>query len=315
MTRFWVDDALVDAARRARLGARPRPHRRRRRVRDDPRARRRAVRPHPAPRTGWSGRSPGLGIAGPGAAGCARRSTPWSRRPASPTAFSRLRITVTSGVGPVRQRPRRRRPPPSWSPCAAANPWPRTTTLATVPWTRNERSAIGRAQDHVVRRERRSPSPRRKRRGASEAVLADTQGRLCECTGSNVFVVVDGVVHTPLARHRLPRGRHPRARARVGPATSSRPARDRTCPTTSSAAPTRCSSPRPPATCTPSIRIDDRELDAGPRLARARARCSRRGRAPTSTRDRHPAVRWRPCSAGRRSPSGSAAGASRLRSC
>ena len=36
-----------------------------------------------------------------------------------------------------------------------------------------------------------------KRRGASEAVLADTQGRLSECTGSNVFVVVDGVALTP----------------------------------------------------------------------------------------------------------------------
>jgi len=35
------------------------------------------------------------------------------------------------------------------------------------------------------------------RRGASEAIVANTRGELCEGTGSNVFVVIDGVVHTP----------------------------------------------------------------------------------------------------------------------
>jgi branched-chain amino acid aminotransferase len=35
--------------------------------------------------------------------------------------------------------------------------------------------------------------------GAVEAVFANTRGELCECTGSNVFVVVDGVVLTPPA--------------------------------------------------------------------------------------------------------------------
>ena len=33
--------------------------------------------------------------------------------------------------------------------------------------------------------------------GASEALFANTVGRLCEGTGSNVFVVVDGRLHTP----------------------------------------------------------------------------------------------------------------------
>ncbi len=34
-------------------------------------------------------------------------------------------------------------------------------------------------------------------RGAIEAVFANTRGQLCECTGSNIFVVVDGEILTP----------------------------------------------------------------------------------------------------------------------
>lgn len=33
--------------------------------------------------------------------------------------------------------------------------------------------------------------------GATEALFANTTGALCEGTGSNVFVVVDGELHTP----------------------------------------------------------------------------------------------------------------------
>jgi branched-chain amino acid aminotransferase len=36
-----------------------------------------------------------------------------------------------------------------------------------------------------------------KRRGGVEAVFANTAGNLCECTGSNVFVIVDGEILTP----------------------------------------------------------------------------------------------------------------------
>ena len=36
-----------------------------------------------------------------------------------------------------------------------------------------------------------------KERGALEAVFGNTRGELCEATGSNVFVVVDGVLRTP----------------------------------------------------------------------------------------------------------------------
>jgi branched-chain amino acid aminotransferase len=111
------------------------------------------------------------------------------------TDFSRLRITVTSGAGPFGSD-RGDADPTLVVTLAAAAPWPATTSLATVPWRRNERSAIvglkttSYAENAIALAEA-------KRRGASEAVLADTRGRLSECTGSNVFVVVDGVVLTP----------------------------------------------------------------------------------------------------------------------
>ena len=111
------------------------------------------------------------------------------------TDFSRLRITVTSGAGPFGSD-RGDAVPTLVVTLAEAAPWPATTSLATVPWTRNERSAIAGLKTTSYA-ENAIALAEAKRRGASEAVLADTQGRLSECTGSNVFVVVDGVVRTP----------------------------------------------------------------------------------------------------------------------
>jgi len=112
-----------------------------------------------------------------------------------PTDFSRLRITVTSGVGPFGSD-RGDAHPTLVVTMTAAAPWPATTTLATVPWTRNERSATAGLKTTSYA-ENAIALAHAKRHGASEAVLADTLGRLSECTGSNVFVVVDGEVLTP----------------------------------------------------------------------------------------------------------------------
>jgi branched-chain amino acid aminotransferase len=109
--------------------------------------------------------------------------------------FSRLRITVTSGVGPFGSD-RGDVEPTLVVTMTAAAPWPATTTLATVPWTRNERSATAGLKTTSYA-ENAIALAHAKRHGASEAVLADTLGRLSECTGSNVFVVVDGEVLTP----------------------------------------------------------------------------------------------------------------------
>ena len=111
------------------------------------------------------------------------------------TDFSRLRITVTSGVGPFGSD-RGDAEPTLVVTMTPAAPWPPTTTLATVPWARNERSATAGLKTTSYA-ENAVALAEAKRRGASEAVLADTLGRLSECTGSNVFVVVDGEVLTP----------------------------------------------------------------------------------------------------------------------
>jgi len=111
------------------------------------------------------------------------------------TDFSRLRVTVTSGVGPFGSD-RGDADPTLVVTMTAAAPWPPTTTLATVPWTRNERSATAGLKTTSYA-ENAIALAHAKRQGASEAVLADTLGRLSECTGSNVFVVVDGEVLTP----------------------------------------------------------------------------------------------------------------------
>lgn len=107
----------------------------------------------------------------------------------------RLRITYTAGPAPLGSD-RGEAVPTLVVACAPTTPWPPTTTVATVPWVRNERSAVAGVKstsyaENVV------ALAEAHRRGASEAVLGNTLGHLCEGTGTNVFVVVDSVVITP----------------------------------------------------------------------------------------------------------------------
>ena len=137
----------------------------------------------------------GLGIEGPGEQTVRAAVAAVVAGSGVDTVFSRLRITVTSGAGPFGSD-RGDAQPTLVVTLATAHAWPATTSLATVPWTRNERSAIAGLKTTSYA-ENAIALAAAKRRGASEAVLADTQGRLSECTGSNVFVVVDGAVVTP----------------------------------------------------------------------------------------------------------------------
>ena len=68
--------------------------------------------------------------------------------------------------------------------------------VVVVPWTRNERSATAGLKttsyaENVV------ALAYAKERGGIEAIFANTRGELCEGTGSNIFVVVDGELLTP----------------------------------------------------------------------------------------------------------------------
>lgn len=107
----------------------------------------------------------------------------------------RLRLTVTGGVSPLGSD--RGDAGPSVLIATAALPWwEPSTAVVTVPWRRNEHSAIAGLKttsyaENVV------ALAYAHERGGSEAVFANTAGDLCEGTGTNVFVVVDGQLRTP----------------------------------------------------------------------------------------------------------------------
>ena len=110
-------------------------------------------------------------------------------------AEARLRLTVTAGPGPLGS-PRGEGPPTVIAAVAPLAPVSPAAAVAVAPWPRNERGPLAGlkttsyAENVVLLAWARQ-------RGAEEAVVADTQGRLCEGTGANVFVVHGGRVRTP----------------------------------------------------------------------------------------------------------------------
>ncbi|MFQ6170670.1 aminotransferase class IV [Oryzobacter sp. R7] len=112
-----------------------------------------------------------------------------------PIDFGRLRVTVTGGRGPLGSD----RLDSALTHIVTAVPHERPGAhgaVVTVPWVRNERAATAGLKttsyaDNVI------ALARAKEHGAVEAIFANTRGELCEATGSNVFVVLDGVVRTP----------------------------------------------------------------------------------------------------------------------
>ncbi|MPY60513.1 aminotransferase class IV [Streptomyces spongiae] len=114
---------------------------------------------------------------------------------ANPMALGRLRITYTGGVSPLGSD-RGDHGATLVVALGETSRRPDSTAVITVPWTRNERGALAGLKttsyaENVV------ALARAHEQGASEALFANTVGQLCEGTGSNVFVVLDGEIHTP----------------------------------------------------------------------------------------------------------------------
>ncbi|MEU7027372.1 aminodeoxychorismate lyase [Streptomyces sp. SBR177] len=114
---------------------------------------------------------------------------------ANPMELGRLRITYTGGLSPLGSE-RGDAGPGLVVALGETRRRPDSTAVITVPWTRNERGALTGLKttsyaENVV------ALARAHERGGSEALFANTVGRLCEGTGSNVFVVVDGRILTP----------------------------------------------------------------------------------------------------------------------
>lgn len=107
----------------------------------------------------------------------------------------RLRVTVSSGTGPLGSN-RGDSPPTATVAATPQAPWPTTTAVNTVDWTINERSPLAGLKTVSYGANVRALA-RAKAAGASEAIFANTQGQLCEGTGSNVFLAHQGQLITP----------------------------------------------------------------------------------------------------------------------
>jgi branched-chain amino acid aminotransferase len=104
--------------------------------------------------------------------------------------LGRLRITFTSGEGPSGSD-RGSGPPTMVAVASPAAPWPASTEVVTAPWPRNERSPLAGVKSTSYA-ENAVALAYAKTRGASEAIMGNTRGELCEGTGSNVFLLLGG---------------------------------------------------------------------------------------------------------------------------
>jgi|SRR5436190_2798856 len=108
---------------------------------------------------------------------------------------ARVRVTVTGGPAPLGSE---RGEGQATVVVAAASLWemPPTAPVCVVPWPRNERGAMAGIKTTSYA-ENVKALAYAKDRGCAEAIFATTTDLLCEGTGSNVFVVIDGRLLTP----------------------------------------------------------------------------------------------------------------------
>ena len=107
----------------------------------------------------------------------------------------KLRITWSSGIGPLGSS-RGDGPGTLIVATEPGSAWPPAEAVHLCRWTRNEHGALVGLKttsyaENVVALEAAHD------RGCSEALFANTAGDLCEGTGTNVFLVVDGELVTP----------------------------------------------------------------------------------------------------------------------
>ncbi len=107
----------------------------------------------------------------------------------------RVRITVTGGVSPLGSE-RGTAGPTVIVAGRPMAPWPAVTDVVVVPWPRNERGALAGLKT-VSYGENVVALDFAVERGAGEALFGNLAGNLCEGTGTNVFVGIDGRLLTP----------------------------------------------------------------------------------------------------------------------
>jgi branched-chain amino acid aminotransferase len=137
----------------------------------------------------------GLGLSAPGSREL--RAAVDEVLAANGLANGRVRLTVTGGPSPLGSE-RGSGPPTVIVVSAPATPWPPTVDVVIVPWSRNEHGAVAGLKTTSYAENVRALAYARER-DAGEAIFLNTRGELCEATGSNLFVIRDGVVLTPPA--------------------------------------------------------------------------------------------------------------------
>lgn len=110
-------------------------------------------------------------------------------------SLARVRITVTGGPAPLGSD-RGTSGPVIVIAVGPMAPPASETSVCVVPWPRNERSAVAGLKT-ISYAENVVALAHAKEHGCTEALFANTAGHLCEGTGSNVFVAVDGRLVTP----------------------------------------------------------------------------------------------------------------------
>ena len=110
---------------------------------------------------------------------------------------ARLRITVTGGVAPPGSG-RGHGPASAFVLAFPIEPAAPSVDVVIAPWSRNENGALAGLKTISYAANVRALAYAHER-NASEAIFPNTQGNLCEATGSNVFIVRDGVLVTPPA--------------------------------------------------------------------------------------------------------------------
>lgn len=111
--------------------------------------------------------------------------------------LGRIRITVSTGPGELGSLRA-----DGWTLVVVwtqSQAWPESAKIIISDVVRNERSAISGAKT-ISYAENVLALQRAKKSGASEAIMLNLQGNVCEGTGSNVFIVKNKVVLTPPAK-------------------------------------------------------------------------------------------------------------------
>jgi branched-chain amino acid aminotransferase len=108
---------------------------------------------------------------------------------------ARMRITVTSGLGPP-GLVRGQGPPTVLIVALPLSPWPPVSTAAISALRRDEQNPLAGVKT-VSLAESVTALAEARAGGADEALLLNRRGEVCEATTANVFLVHDGVAATP----------------------------------------------------------------------------------------------------------------------